>query len=351
MNARLTVPTLLLFLLITSFFRLTHADEQPTSIDCSITEPYTGEIFSDLYEETKNTASSFCNELIRSRIDRINTDDAYIGSILADFAVKSELALDKYELSAAADYRKQFTELRNTFGNFHFSNMKMPEFRVEPSFTMPMTGYFTSLLEERERFAIEENEHCAAVAQGLSCNEIFEEFKSAFNPYRSAYNNVYDNTKLLSALSERWNNFLEVSKSQTALEVYLTTLANQGHFKKNHLVGPPDFQIIALHPQLIFDSMDEAPDGSRQELGLAVEWFGINYWDLKLPLGISFTTAYVDRAKVKDVGHGVMLHIDNQYAIGWADHDGENSFYITFDLLKALEDKKGKYDKYMKYVF
>lgn len=349
MNTKITVSAL--FLLITSFSYLSYADEHQTSIDCSITQPYTGEIFSDLFEETKKTAITFCNELIRSRIDRINTDDAYIGSILADFAVSSELALDKYEMSKSADYRKQFSELKNTFVRFHFLDIKMPEFKVEPSFTMPMTGYFEPLLEERDRFAIEEVEHCTAVAQGLTCKEIFREFKSAFNPYRSAYDNVYDNTKLLSALGERWDSFLEVSKSQTALEVYLTTLANKDHFKKNHLVGPPNFQIIAIHPHLIFNSMEEAPDGSKQELGLAVEWIGINYWDLKLPLGISFTTAYVDRENVKDVGHGIMLHIDNQYAIGWADHDGEDSFYVTFDLLKALEDKKGKYDKYMKHIF
>jgi len=80
-----------------------------------------------------------------------------------------------------------------------------------------------------------------------------------------------------------------------------------------------------------------------------VEWLGVNFWDLKVPLGISLASTYVDRPEVEDLGHGLMLHINNHYALGWARYDDVNSFYVTIDLLKMFEDKKKQYDKYLDY--
>lgn len=141
---------------------------------------------------------------------------------------------------------------------------------------------------------------------------------------------------------------MEASKSQTALEVFLTTYANKKHFKKDHLVAPPPLQIIALHPNMVYNSLEKAADGNQLEFGLGVEWIGVNFWDWKVPFGASLASVYIDRAEVKDVGHGFQFHFYNQYSIGWAKHDHDDSFYVTIDLLKLFEDKRKKMDEYLK---
>ena len=151
---------------------------------------------------------------------------------------------------------------------------------------------------------------------------------------------------MLDRLNARWDDFLEISKSQTALEVLLTTQLNRSHFRQNHLVGPPPFQVIAFHPNLVYDDLDMAADGEQKELGLSVEWIGVNFWDWEIPFGVSFASVYADRASVDDVGHGLQFHIYNRYSIGWAKHDGDSSVYVTVDLLKWFIDKRAQYKSY-----
>ena len=154
------------------------------------------------------------------------------------------------------------------------------------------------------------------------------------------------NKSSLETLTSAWEEFLEVSKSQTFLEVFLTTRLQRSHFRKDHLVGPPPYQIIALHPQVIYENLDKAADGSQMELGLALELIGINFWNWKIPFGASITSVYVDRAGVRNTGIGVMFHIDNKYSIGWADHGGDNGIFVTMDLLKVFQKNKALYDEY-----
>jgi hypothetical protein len=336
-----------LTLIVSLFAPMAHSEEQQ-SIDCTV-EGYDGKLFTALYAKTKSTAASFCKELIRTRIDRNSVDDARVGSILEAFAEESEEALDHYQLRRPADYGAQFTQLKRDLGDFSFRDMQLPEFVVRPSLSGDTEGYFEALSVPVDRFKINEVEHCATLSPGFTCRAVFEDFQAAFNPYRSAYNNIHDNTKQLEAMSRRWDDFLVVSKSQTTLEVWLTTWAQRDHFQQDHLVGPPKYQVIALHPHLIYDIAESAPEGSSQELGLAVEWLGVNFWDLKVPLGLSLASTYVDRPEVEDLGHGLMLHINNHYALGWARYDDVNSFYVTIDLLKMFEDRKKQYDKYLGY--
>ncbi|NTV48093.1 MAG: hypothetical protein HGB32_15070 [Geobacteraceae bacterium] len=322
---------------------------EEATINCTIERPYTGEQFVGLYKNTEWVSKIFCEELIRSRIGKGVFDNARIASVLSDFSVQSKKVLDDLKLDKSADYKVQFDALRRTFEQFDSMKVVLPEFKSQSSISDGGgIGFFEPLEEVTNRFVIKEVEHCATVAQGSTCKAIFEDFEKAFNPYRSVYDNVYGkNSELLAKMGKEWDTFLEVSKSQTALEVWLTTLINSNHFKKDYLVGPPSYQVIALHPQLVYDRLENAPDGSKQEMGLAVEWAGVNFWDLRIPLGISIASVYVDRANIKDVGLGAMLHINNHYAIGWANYGNANSVYVTIDLLKMFEDKKSKYDEYV----
>lgn len=331
------------------------AGAETAEIDCSV-EPYSGTIFSPLYQSTQETALSFCRSLMQTRIKKnaIDTRDINVRarSLLTDFAAVSKKALDDKSLFESASYQDQFSQLDKTFQKFDFNDPRLPELNVAKVLGVSrVEGYFMPLLESENRFDINEVDQCGVVSSGVSCRGLFEDFASAFNPYRSAYNNVYDNSKALDKLGNEWDRFLEISKSQTALEVFLTTRVQRSHFKKNHLVGPPSYQVIALHPHLIYSHMDDAPDGIDQEMGLALEWIGVNFWDWKVPFGLSFATTHVDRAGFNDTGKGVMLHIDNHYAIGWADHGDEDTVYVTLDLLKLFEEKQQQYQAYLDQYF
>lgn len=313
-------------------------------IDCTLKQPYKGELFASLYKSTEKTAKLLCSALIASRID----PNAEFNFTLANFGKESEQALDNLNLSGRAAYKEQFSALIKTFSSFDVKTPLLPEFKYQRSVeTGKPEGFFDPLAVRVDRFLINDDERCKTVSGGKSCSEIYKDFGDAFNPYRSGYNNSYDNTKQLVDLASSWDKFLETSKSQTFLEVLMTTWAHNDHFKKDFLVGPPSYQVIGLHPQLIYDTMSKATSGEQTEIGLAVEWLGVNFWDWKLPLGASFASAYVSRAGVNDVGHGIMLHIMNSYAVGWANRGGENSFYVTIDLLKMLQDKKKQYNKYV----
>ncbi|MBC52751.1 MAG: hypothetical protein CMQ34_02840 [Gammaproteobacteria bacterium] len=334
-------------------FQLTNAEEQ-TAIDCSI-DSYPGSEFSALYTLGRKTGEDLCIQLIRSRIDNTLTTnmltDLYndlARDLLSNYATEAEKALDSKGLLQSANYSEQFVGLQTTFSNFDIGNPVLPEFILEDGvLSDEAVGYFEPHPNSLSRFTVTDTGLCVSAAANKSCRDLFNDFADAFNPYRSAYDRLYDNTTLLSGMAKNWDEFLEVSKSQTLLEVWFTTLAHRGHFRSDHLVGPPSYQVIALHPQVIYNSMDKAADGNNTEFGLAVEWLGVNFWDLKLPFGFSVASVYADRAEVDDVGHGFLLHFDNRYSIGWADHGDEESVYVTIDLLKLIGDKRSKFDQYM----
>lgn len=312
-------------------------------IDCTLKQPYKGELFASLYKSTEKTAKLLCSVLVTSRL---NPNVEFV-SVLESFGKEAEQALDNLNLCEQAAYKEQFSALNKTFASFDVKSPLLTEFKYQRGVTGKPEGFFEPLIVQVDRFLISDDERCKTVYVGKSCSEIYKDFGDAFNPYRSGYNNSYNNTKQLADLASSWDKFLETSKSQTFLEVLMTTWTNNNHFKKDFLVGPPPYQVVVLHPQIIYDSMSKATSGEQTEIGLAVEWLGVNFWDWKIPLGVSLSTAYVNRAGVNDLGHGVMLHVMNNYAIGWANHGGDNSFYVTIDLLKMLQGKKEQYNKYV----
>ena len=120
-----------LFLLVLCISFGVFAEEQK-SIDCAV-KPYEGRVFQELYKSAAKTSETFCNELVRSRLGENSIDDKYIGSILKDFAVQSETALDNLRLTESADYKAQFNQLKTDFKEFSYDDMKMPEFNVRRS--------------------------------------------------------------------------------------------------------------------------------------------------------------------------------------------------------------------------
>ena len=142
------------------------------------------------------------------------------------------------------------------------------------------------------------------------------------------------------------------ARSQTITDIWITTLIEKDHLSQGHLVGPMPRQWTALHPNIVIENVRGAASGNQLENALAIEWFGVNWWDkdtspVGFPFGISLTSLYSDRANSDNVGHGIMFHINNKFSFGWASHGGDDGYYITLDLLKLVGDNKKKWKKYI----
>ena len=111
------------------------------------------------------------------------------------------------------------------------------------------------------------------------------------------------------------------------------------------LVGPPERQWIAMHPDLVHELVPGEMDGNEDGVGISIEWIGVNWWrkassPLGRPFGLSLVSVYSDRIEVDNVGHGLMFHLDNRFSLGWTRRGDENGFFLSIDLYRAVMDKK-----------
>lgn len=182
-----------------------------------------------------------------------------------------------------------------------------------------------------------------------NCRDVVEEFKQALE---LPWYNIKQNTSARAAAelnlkSLAWQRYFEERRSQTILELAINTWSYQDELKKREPIEPPNYQWIVLHPSLVLQQSPDEVDGSQLKEALAVEWFGINFWDLNVPLGASVVSTYADRAYGKDFTTGLMIHISNDYSIGITHIGGENNLFISVDLLKFFEDKNSNFKKYL----
>ncbi|MCP4263959.1 MAG: hypothetical protein GY777_00010 [Candidatus Brocadiaceae bacterium] len=344
-----------LIIFLPSLLLLQPAQSEELEVDCSVSSvTYTGTLFREIYDSGQDAATQLCKGLLsKSLFDSESNKDFQFS--LAGYAHKTEGAIERLELDkivVQADLERQVAAMVNTLESFS-THGRFPLFISEPNMGTPGSqGYFEPVKVETQisEFQIPKTHpKCELLLPGQGCKAVFDELSEAFNAYREPYEQYTSNRNavLIDELSKNWDHFLEVSKSQTALEVFLTTWFQSGHFKKDYLVGPPKYQIIALHPQLVYENLGEASGGERGKTGIALEWFGVNFWNSKLPIGVSLARVFVDRTSGNPYADGVMLHFDNQYSIGFTDHDEGTGVFVTVDLLKLIENKKSNLDQYL----
>lgn len=151
-----------------------------------------------------------------------------------------------------------------------------------------------------------------------------------------------------------WDRFVTDARSQTFSDIWATTwFYEKPSVFDERLNPPPSTQLFLFHPSIIIENVEAAIDGEQMKEGIAVEVFGVNWWDKHsspcgIPCGASFTTTYTDLAGVKDEGVGLMLHFYNKYSIGYSKHGDHVGYYVTIDLLKFLEDKKSQINAWKK---
>ncbi|WOT04724.1 hypothetical protein [Shewanella youngdeokensis] len=196
----------------------------------------------------------------------------------------------------------------------------------------------------------EEEAECKKTAFDLSCRQAADNLNSAIKPAFALLNAqlLRDNGQLLAELQSDWKAYIKEARYQTPLDVWLTTALQSNHFHGTDLVGPPQWQAFMLRPSLVFEHIDELKDGDKDDVSLAVEWAGVNWW--KTGIGFSLTSVYHDRKEVDALGHGLTIHIKNKYSIGYVHRsDNNGSIFFNIDLLEWLGDSEGVYQQYKGY--
>lgn len=201
---------------------------------------------------------------------------------------------------------------------------------------LPNTHYFSLNAQQQQ--------HCKNRVNTLAeCKEIFEEFEivtKKLNVFQR-YHTSQEFEDYTVQKQKEWDKFSDNSRFMTFIDVAATSWVYRKRLAlSNDLNSPPPYQIFALRPSIVYEHLNDAPNGKRDEFGIAVEWFGINAWDWKLPIGISLASVYADRDSAKSVGHGLMFHINNDFSFGWANRRGEHSVYINFEFKDWLGEKQ-----------
>ncbi len=216
--------------------------------------------------------------------------------------------------------------------------------------------YFNGCQEEQGFLTARDDGDCKNdPSLNAPCSDILEQLETAIAPYQLNINalSAHKTQVQLKSMAKDWDAYFERGRAQTFADIVVTTFFESRHLRQDHLVGPPKRQWFILHPNLVIENVDAAPDGDNLKPALSIEWIGVNWWNkspIGIPLGVSATSLYSDRPGVDDVGHGISLHIDNKFVLGWANHGGDNGFYISMDLLRLVDDKKKKVKRYREKV-
>lgn len=322
------VLVLVTCLSLASYGATAWADE----IECKRAEPSASarQSFPEVARQAQESARLFCTSWLSEPTEEQRTATLRASLVELGYSTRSAFRVKGWSFS------EQLDDLDAAFSAFGTDEQKLPELT---SGSDPFGNAFA-------RFngvpapSVKLSDMC-----GGGCRSEVSELAEVFNGYRSPYNDLYDasNKALLQSLNRDWDRFLEVSKSQTFLEVLLTTQFQQDHFKADHLVGPPPMQVIAVHPQVVYEASSSIDD----EFGLAIEWIGVNFWNRKVPLGVSFATVHTRVNGERETRKGFMLHIHNRYSIGWAKGDDDSGVFVTIDLLKMVTDGKAQLNSYM----
>lgn len=255
---------------------------------------------------------------------------------------------------------QQVTEIKNDYRNFALIKANRKTGGMPPKNGIEFKLYAdTSSKIPYKSYSQAQRDHCSKIIDDSSipptngvkdCKNAFNLWGNAASPFQYLYTNRVQeqNGQKIIKLQDQWKTFINESRYQTPLDVWATTAWYSDQFKSNHLSGPPSSQLFLLHPAIVYEYLPDADKGSREDVSIAIEWAGINWW--RSGFGFSVTSIYKDRKDQPSVGTGATFHIKNQYSIGYIYRDdGDDSIFFNIDLLEWFGDKEEKYKKYKAY--
>lgn len=308
--------------------------------DCKVDNNKPNLFFPNTETVATNIAIFVCENNIETNVqdNQLNTDLIDYLELLKVTAIVETQGLKEVGIDVSG-------LLDNFSDDFNSSNRrKWPSFSINNF----VGKYILSIDYNTEKslsFTENDNDKCIATdAYKVSCNHVLDVFVDSFNLYKTLVSKIeaskaVENSKFNT---DQWEKYFTSTRSQTAIELSINSKIYKDKITSKHFVPPPSLQVIFLHPNLMMEYVDEADEGNQFKESLAIEWVGVNMWDTKIPFGASLISSYSDRSGVRDVGHGLLIHINNKYSIGVTDHDGETGYSISVDLLKLFESAQSK---------
>ncbi|MGD8340465.1 MAG: hypothetical protein PVH89_06755 [Gammaproteobacteria bacterium] len=281
--------------------------------------------------------------------------DPELGQRYRDFGIQArEVANATFEGMPIERLDEAFAEFVEQLSERRRAASRLPELRVE------LSGSSGDWL----RFHFDDPASAGGIANpdadaacvqrlGISCSSALGDLATAINSYKIAVERL-SAARVVSALDDRsseWEAFVAHGRSQTPLDLLLTTAIERRHLRSGFLVGPPKRQWSALRPGLVLEHAPASAPGDRNDFAVAIEWFGVNWWNedsplFGVPFGVSLTSVYSDRPGRPDPGHGLALHFGNKYSVGWSTRDGTDSVFFSIDLLKLVDDRQHRLERY-----
>ena len=196
--------------------------------------------------------------------------------------------------------------------------------------------------------------HCQN--KGFSnCHDMFREM-GRIGAIQNCYIKTWNSDRVAKNIyqtAERWQQFSAESRYQTPIDIWFTSFIYRDQLKNlEKLPEPPDYQLFLARPSIVIDHFDKARKGDKTEYSLSVEWLGFNRWQSSIPWGASITSVYSDRIDGQSVGHGLTLHLYNNFSIGVVDRgDGDKSVFVSLELMDWFGQAQQKYQAYKKRYF
>lgn len=347
-------------LLLVSVCRLGFASEDVTQstvgIQCEGSLPVNVPNFGKLAEASATINRDLCEAIFNplgegSRAELVATEAQWRETLLNFAETSRTQALRIAKVVSIEHFDRPFVHLREKLSQGDINSLALPGFSVDRGVDGSFMFHFSDRAESA-RIPMAHNEACQDQFQ-VTCGELLQEYRRAFIQYKRAYSRMTADRTLdqIDDLSEDWREFLATARSQTLLDLGLTTKRESDHFKQGYLVGPPGRQWFFLHPNIVYEHLSTAADGFETEPGVGLEVVGINWWEkgnspIYYPFGVSLTTTFIDRPDTNDLGVGLMFHINNRFSIGWANYSGDDSIYVSADLLSLFNDKREVFGEY-----
>jgi hypothetical protein len=218
-------------------------------------------------------------------------------------------------------------------------------------------GKYEYFVEEsglsKGKFDSDTNEKCKSSDKYRTiCYTVLKDLQTAINTYKTCNlkkSYKIEQNKIDTKLSE-WKKYFTEARSMLPWELVANDLIYKGKLNKKGFVSPPQYQLTLGHPNITYEYTEGADDGSKFKESFALELIGVNFWNLKVPVGASVTLSYTDHSAVDNLGYGALIHIDNKYSIGVSRYGDEMAYSISVDLFKLFESGEEKYNKFLSYI-
>lgn len=289
----------------------------------------------------------------------LNGDFTLTRDLLVDFGEQSEaLLLERFSndsvktaiITQFGHYTDEILEIKGDLQNNDYPKLSVTTVNSTLYFTVPGRVKESTIADNFDTSCTTVTGDDSNQTPFNMCTEALNDAASAFNNYEvsvTRYRTAQNDPKL-NYLSSAWSRYLDKARSQTILDVWVTSAIHDDYYSQRKLVAPHPRQYFLLRPQVVYEFNQDTKKGDRNQLGLGVEWFGVNWWDTKIPFGVGLISVYADYEEADSVGHGFQFTFNNSASIGWVDRGDTEAIFVTLDFLKLWEDKSAKMEQYKK---